>query len=330
MDNSIFINSISHMRVLEARMFSKAKLDSLVDSEDFSDCVRMLQNSYYGKYVNMISYEKGLKLAVEDFYKDMYKLFPLREVVDIMAVKYDNHNLKAIIKGEIYKKDFRDMIIDAGSIPVDVLMNGIKKRNFADIPETISLMIERIFDSYNHKKNPQDIDMEIDKEIYKYMFQIAEKSEMPYLFDFTKCSIDLSNIRMFIRIKAQGKGEEFLKRAFIYGGKLNLDLFVSYINEPLVRFSDKIMYTPYGKWSEGCIKKYIETKDLSLIDKFSDDFMTNYLKKAKLISFGPEPIIAYIFAKENEIKAVRIILTGKKNGVDPDIIKERLRERYYV
>lgn len=58
--------------------------------------------------------------------------------------------------------------------------------------------------------------------------------------------------------------------------------------------------------------------------------MTNYLKKAKLISFGPEPIIAYIFAKENEIKAVRIILTGKKNGVDPDIIKERLRERYYV
>lgn len=116
-------------------------------------------------------------------------------------------------------------------------------------------MIERIFDSYNHK-NPQDIDMEIDKEIYKYMFQIAEKVRCRIFFDFTKCSIDLSNIRMFIRIKAQGKGEEFLKRAFIYGGKLNLDLFVSYINEPLVRFSDKIMYTPYGKWSEGCIKIY--------------------------------------------------------------------------
>ncbi len=52
------------------------------------------------------------------------------------------------------------------------------------------------------------------------------------------------------------------------------------------------------------------------------------LREAKMFALGPEPIIAYVMAKENEVRNVRIIMIGKKNGVATAEIAERLRESY--
>ncbi|MFR2550514.1 V-type ATPase subunit [Clostridioides difficile] len=38
--------------------------------------------------------------------------------------------------------------------------------------------------------------------------------------------------------------------------------------------------------------------------------------------------MAYLYAKESEIKTIRIILTSKLNNIDADTIKERLRDAY--
>jgi V/A-type H+-transporting ATPase subunit C len=40
------------------------------------------------------------------------------------------------------------------------------------------------------------------------------------------------------------------------------------------------------------------------------------------------PLAAYILARENEIKSVRILLSGKINDLPEDSIRERLREMY--
>ncbi len=54
----------------------------------------------------------------------------------------------------------------------------------------------------------------------------------------------------------------------------------------------------------------------------------DHAKEAKRVNFGPEPIIAYIIAKETEIKIIRIIMVGKINKVATEVIRERLRELY--
>ena len=38
--------------------------------------------------------------------------------------------------------------------------------------------------------------------------------------------------------------------------------------------------------------------------------------------------MAYVIARENEIKTVRIILTGRQNDLPDDAIRERIREMY--
>ena len=59
-----------------------------------------------------------------------------------------------------------------------------------------------------------------------------------------------------------------------------------------------------------------------------DNAVNAYLCSAKLVSYGPEALIAYLAAVESEITAVRMILTGKREGIAPELIRERLRDMY--
>ena len=54
----------------------------------------------------------------------------------------------------------------------------------------------------------------------------------------------------------------------------------------------------------------------------------NMLEEQKFKPLTLEPLIAYLYAKESEIKTIRIILTSKLNNIDADTIKERLRDAY--
>lgn len=328
MDNTIFAKSAGIIRARENKLMDSSRLDALVEAESFSECIGMLQDSKYATYVSMPSYEEGLKIALEDLYNDMYKITPLKSVVDLPAARYDGHNIKCIIKGELTNTDISELLIDSGTIPARSLRIMIKEKDLNKIPKTLKYAIINAIESYEKSKNPQDIDIEIDKGIFQYMINIAEDNEIEYLKKFTKTFIDVINIKTFIRIKSQNKNVEYFKRLFLKGGYFDFDIFESFINDPLEKFADKIFYTSYYKWAEEGIGKYIETLNLGDIEKFGDNFIMDYLREAKYVSMGPEIIIAYIFAVENEIKSVRIILTGKKNRINPDIIRERLREAY--
>ena len=59
-----------------------------------------------------------------------------------------------------------------------------------------------------------------------------------------------------------------------------------------------------------------------------DDYIVSLTKEAKKINYGPEVPFAYLMAKENEIRNLRILLVSKLNNLPKNFIKERLRETY--
>ena len=56
--------------------------------------------------------------------------------------------------------------------------------------------------------------------------------------------------------------------------------------------------------------------------------MMQTMQPQKYQSFSVGPLVAYVLARENEIKTVRIILSGKRSGLSDDSIRERVREMY--
>jgi V/A-type H+-transporting ATPase subunit C len=56
--------------------------------------------------------------------------------------------------------------------------------------------------------------------------------------------------------------------------------------------------------------------------------LTAYLATARRIPFGEETVIGYLYAKEQELTAIRSIFAGRSAGLDGDTIRQRLRETY--
>ena len=328
MDNMIFAQSIGRIRFLETKMLDAAKIEALLDSKNFTDCKNMLLETTYGSFINMPSYEDGLRLAIENLYKDMRAIVPVKEIIDVLSARYDVHNIKCIIKGIITGIDTDHLLIDAGTISKIEMKSKIKEKNYKKMPDILRDCIIEAFSIYDNSHDPQLIDITLDRAAYKYMLEIAGTSGFDFMTDITKRMIDILNIKSFVRIKSQNRDIDVLEKAFIDGGYLKLELFAGFMNYSMDKFAAKIIYTEYSKWYEGGFKDYLTTNDIGYIEKYGDNYLLDYLKKAKFISFGPEPIVAYIIAIENEIKILRIILTGKKNDVSEDLIRERLRDIY--
>ena len=67
---------------------------------------------------------------------------------------------------------------------------------------------------------------------------------------------------------------------------------------------------------------------MAAVDLACDDALLRYLKGAKYVAFGAEPLIGYLAAIEAELTAVRTVMAGRLAGLAPEMITERLRETY--
>ena len=57
-----------------------------------------------------------------------------------------------------------------------------------------------------------------------------------------------------------------------------------------------------------------------LFEKLKAEFMADSLAAGKHITFGPEPVISYYFAKKNENRLLRWVILGKLNQVPKDML----------
>ena len=62
------------------------------------------------------------------------------------------------------------------------------------------------------------------------------------------------------------------------------------------------------------------------LEQHCEGHLTGFLKTTSQITAGPQPVIAYLLLKENEIRTVRLILTSKNNALDTKLILDRLGE----
>ena len=144
MDYAVFAQSFGQIRAMETKLLGKPKINALLESASYSDCVVRLRDTGYGKYISASAGREWLKSAIEDLYAKMYRIVPIRCVVDIPAIKYDVHNLKCLIKGKLAVRDLSDMLIDAGTIPKGTLCGLFERNDFGAMPEVLARSADKV------------------------------------------------------------------------------------------------------------------------------------------------------------------------------------------
>lgn len=332
MDARQFTQVVARLRVLETRLLDKAKLDRMIDSDSADDAIKVLHETEYGNVMTNVKraedYEDMLSAELKRIYHEAYDMSPSKELVDIMSMKYTYHNAKVILKGMFLKEDFSYMLINIGKDDVQKMKSSIENNNFSDFNGNMRKALEETISDFESKKDPQRIDIILDKYMFKEMKDIAKALDDKFTNKYIEALIDLTNIKSLLRIKKQNKGRDFLLSVVIDGGKISNDVLVALLTDATENIPGKLSHTDYVEVLKNGVEDYIKNSSASLLEKLVDNYIMEIMKEAKFIPFGGEPLLAYIYAKETEIKVIRIIMVGKLNNISPEVIRERLRDIY--
>lgn len=249
-------------------------------------------------------------------------------MVDLLALKYDYHNLKVLVKETEYDKDFSDLYVPVATIDPKELRQAYIEQDFEQIPQEFRTALEVVLADLHETKDPQRIDLIFDKYYFSHLYNMALATKVDLFINYVKDLIDFTNVKSAIRLKKQNKDFKFYDDAILENGNIDKEDILSTFNDSIDDMINKFKYTKISTNLIMGLDSYKETERLTDFEKYMDDYLMELNKESKLINFGPEPIFSYIVAKEAEIKTLRIILVAKLNNLSPEVIRERVRELY--
>ena len=327
MDRENFIQSSVRIRHAEKKLLTKQQLQRLADAKNLEDAIKLLNETSYSSELSKLdrpeNYEQVLSEVLNKTYKEAMEISPEKSLVEILSCKYDYHNLKVLVKENILKEKFDSMYCMLDGNEIEAFRELALKND-----EGLSKDFKECLDFFEATKDPQDIDIFIDKKYFEKVLSLAEEFKLEMITEYFKAMIDFINLRTFIRCRKQNQVKETLEKVLIKGGDIETDKILDMFYEDIEILPIKLKAYKIGRVLSKIVEEYKNTNSLNSFEKSMDDYLVEIVRKAKSIHYGAEVIFSFLFAKELEIKNLRLILVGKVNGLSADFIKERLREVY--
>lgn len=175
---------------------------------------------------------------------------------------------------------------------------------------------EEVFRLVRNRKNPEE------------GLAAAQKRSYDFIVDYFKHAVDLGNLKIFARVKYLDLPVERLRTVLLTGGFLDTDILLDNFDLSLTEVGDLLYVTPYqGSWSQAV--DTLEARETFVeLERTFEDFLMQYLRRAKYIVFGPEPVFAYTLAKLKELDLIRLLAVGKLNQIPEDMLKKRISQTY--
>lgn len=329
---SEYAYSVGRIRQLENTLLEQDTLNKMIEATDLGSCFNILLDSGFRsdrtEVIEPENFEEFLEEELFLTYKIIKDIAPYPFINDVFAINYDFHNLKVLLKSRYAKKRYSEILSSIGIVDINNLNKAIEEEKFSEIPLFFELAIKKVISEYNKVHDPEIIDLILDKEKFTLIWELMKDKQIAFLEEFIKMNIDLGNLLAAVRLKVREEDKNYLTKVLIDKGNISIKSFQDIFDSPLSSWITKFLKTNYEKIVEIGLKAYETQGSLMEIERLKDNYILDYVKIGRNITFGIEPLIGFIVAKENDIKNIRIILTGKINNWPAIKIKERLRDVY--
>jgi V/A-type H+-transporting ATPase subunit C len=208
-----------------------------------------------------------------------------------------------------------------GNVSPQIFEQVFEEKNYELFPDYVAEAAERAVLAYYQNKDIRRIDYAIDQLQAEYNLKKARRLKSIFLLGLFRIQIDLTNIRTLLRLKFT---ESEQRDVFLKGGYLELERLRHGLELGYEALGPLFFVTPYCRVVEAGANYLMSNKSFLKVEQQCEEHLTGFLKSTIQITTGPQPIIAYLLMKENEIRNVRLILTAKKNFLDTKLILDRI------
>ncbi|MDY3013951.1 MAG: V-type ATPase subunit [Evtepia sp.] len=318
----------TRVRSLECSLLDQNQMEQMLESASVEDAARILTDCGYPELekVNGDTVSRMLIEEQERMLQDVGQFVPDPALLAVFQMKHDYHNVKVLLKAEAMGTEADYLMVGGGRVDRDVLSAAVQSGDFRNLPPLLGEAVEQARQTLSASRDPQLGDFVLDEFYFREMMALADGMGSRFLEGYVQRTIDLANLRTVVRVQRMGRGSEFLEGILFAGGTMETGRILSAVNAGAM-LEELYASTPLQKAAEAGAAA-IRGEILTLFEKLCDEAVLDYARQAQFVGFGEAPVIAYLAAKEAEITAVRIIMTGRLAGLPTDVIRERMREAY--
>lgn len=321
MSDKQYIYAVARIRSKELTLFSKSDIDQLMSCKSENECLRYLSDKGWG-VDGLYSSEQILASEREKTWRLLKELVEDISVFNTFLYGNDFHNLKAAIKQVYRGTEHSDIYLTNSTIDPELIIKSVKEHDFSLLPDYMRDAAEEAYTIQLHTGDSQLSDIVLDKAALDNIYAHGKASDNELISQYVELKVAAANINIAIRSVKTGKDEEFLKSALSECESLDIKKLTESALEGMEAIYNYLATTRYYD-GVPALKESSQA-----FERWCDNMIIEYIRPQKYNPFTLSPLAAYLLARENEIKTVRILLSGKRNDISDDIIRERLREMY--
>ena len=318
-----YIYAVARVRSKELKLLTGQVFDALVSAASAQDAVKILADHGWGDGdINRI--DEMLQAEREKTWSFIAELVPDMSVFDVFLYAGDYHNLKAAVK-ETARMERRDSVFVGKkecTVDPELMRNAVRDRDFEALPKEMQDVARDALDALLHTGDGQMSDIMIDKAALTRILAAGKKSDSDILRTYAELTVACADIKAAIRACLMKKDRSFLDRALAPCDTLDIGELALAASESVDAVYEYLSRTVYSD-----AIPQIRTS-LSAFERWCDNLLIDKIRPEIHHPFTIGPLAAYILARENEIKCVRMILSGKMNDLSADSIRERVRDSY--
>ena len=323
MSKTKYTYAVARIRALEVSLLTNAVIEQLLACKSAEQALQFLVEKGWGDLTaGTLDADEVLNKEEVKMWQTIREVAPDMHVFDVLSLPKLYHNLKAAIKEVCTEVENKNIFYDDCEIPGEEMFALVQNKEFDKLPGNMSATAREAFDTLLHTRDGQLCDLIIDHATLEAMLEAGKKSGEKIIEEYAQTAVAIADIKIAVRSQKTGKNAEFMKKAMVNCSEINVDQLTQ---AALAGAEEIAQYLEGTSYREGADALRISP---SAFERWCDNKMTDSMRSQKYESFSVGPLLAYLLARQNEIKTVRIILTGKQNEFPDEAIRERIREMY--
>lgn len=314
--------AVARIRALELALFSNSTIDQLIACGNYEQCLQFLEEKGWGDNETSGNAEAILTREEEKMWKIVEELKVGMEHFDVLSYSKLFHNLKAAIKAVCTEDMDRHVFYDDVSISGEEMLELVRTKDFQSLPQNMRQAAEEAYDTLLHTGDGQLCDVIIDRAALDAIYDAGKRAKDEIIRDYAESTVAVADIKIAVRSQKTAKSMDFMKRAMAECESIDTDRLAKAALGGMDAIREYLLGTSYAEGAEAL------SESPSAFERWCDNRIIQTIRPQKYNAFTIGPIIAYVLARQNEIKTVRIILSGKLNDLPEDSIRERVREMY--
>ena len=293
------------------------------------DAMRALLDARYGAMPDATSEdcERMIESVRHQTAQTIRELSPDPAITDLFLLETDAQNLKILIKARLLGIS-EPAYVEGGLFSREKLSTMVNDQKYNELPFAMSESLTDLEKKLKIQPEPQMVSVMVDYGYLKHCLESARTAKDPFIKEYFAALCDFDNVITFLRMRAMGAQKEDLKEMLLPAAGVKTHALIEAYELSAESLTKALSGSTAKNALQEGLSRMLVTGNIAMLEKARDNYLLSLVNDHRHEVMTIFPIVGYLLARDREAKAVRLILTVKRNGLDDGVITERLRELY--